>query len=77
MMVHPDAPTHTHRNYWNWVDRAYRTLKSFVQTQFATAPQEVLRRFQPEYDSLKKTYPEIKPLEELINAMIDDVFDVS
>lgn len=75
MMVHPDAPTITHRVYWTWVDRAYRTLKSFVQKQFQDSPAEVFRRFQPEFDSLRKTEPNIKPLPELIQAMIDDVFD--
>lgn len=75
MMVHPDAPTVTHRVYWTWVDRAYRTLKTFVQKQFETNPSEVFRRFETEFDSLKKTDPNLKSLPELIRAMIDDVFD--
>lgn len=75
MMVHPDAPTSSHRMYWTWVDRAYKTLKGFVRTQFESNPSEVFRRFQPEYDSLKKTAPNIKPLPKLVEAMINDVFD--
>jgi hypothetical protein len=75
MMVHPDAPTASHRLYWTWVDQSYRTLKSFVQKQYKSNPAEVFRRFQPEYDSLKKTDPQIMPFADLIEAMINDVFD--
>lgn len=57
-----------------WMDKSLRTLKSFVERQYKAKPDEVARRFQVEYDSLKKTYPKIKPLDELLVAMVDEVF---
>lgn len=34
----------------------------------------MLKRFQKEYDSLKKSFPTIKPLKELVGAMVEEVF---
>ncbi|QEK90878.1 hypothetical protein E2544_03140 [Achromobacter insolitus] len=74
MMVHPAAATASHKVYKNWVERAYRSLKRLVSDERITKPAVVDALFQSEYDSLLKTYPSIKPLRELIEAMVEDVF---
>jgi Z1 domain len=74
MMVHPAMQTTSHRIYKAWMDKSLKALTSYVERQFPKAPAEVELRFQSEYDSLKKTYPYLKPLPELIEAMVNDVF---
>jgi hypothetical protein len=74
MMVHPAMQTSSHKDYKVWMDKSRKTLRSYVERQFPKAPAEVESRFQAEYDSLKNTYPDLKPLPELIEAMISDVF---
>jgi hypothetical protein len=75
MMVHPAMQTSSHKLYMRWIEISLRTLKSFVQAQHKIKPDEVARRFQLEYESLAETYSSIKPLGELIIAMVNDVFD--
>ncbi len=75
MMVHPAMQTSSHKLYITWIERSFKTLKSFVQKQYRVKPDAVASRFQAEYDSLKITYPAIKPLNELVVAMVDDVLD--
>jgi len=74
MMVHPAAATASHKVYKNWVERAYRSLKKLVGDEHTSKPAAVAAIFQSEYDSLAKTYPDIKPLQNLIEAMVEDVF---
>jgi hypothetical protein len=74
MMVHPAAATASHKLYKNWIERAYRSLKKMVGDQNATRPAAVAAIFQSEFDSLAKTYPGIKPLSVLIDAMVEYVF---
>jgi Z1 domain len=74
MMVHPAMQTASHTHYMGWLDKSLKTLKSFVEKQYKVKPDDVARRFQAEYDALKKTYPKIKPLNELLTAMVDEVF---
>lgn len=74
MMVHPAAATASHKVYKNWVERAYRSLKKMVGDERVTKPASVAAIFQSEYNSLAKTYPGIKPLRDLIEAMVEDVF---
>lgn len=74
MMVHPAMQTTSHRTYKAWMDKSLKTLTSYVERQYPKAPAEVELRFQSEYNSLKKTYPNLKPLSELIEAMVNDVF---
>jgi len=74
MMIHPAMATASHTHYMGWLDKSLRTLKSFVEKQYENRPEAVAQRFQAEYDSLKKTYPKIKPLSELLVAMVDEVF---
>lgn len=74
MMVHPAAATASHKVYKGWVERAYRSLKKMVGDEHTTKPAAVAAIFQSEYVSLAKTYPGIKPLGDLIEAMVEDVF---
>lgn len=75
MMIHPAMATTSHTHYKDWLDKSLKTLKSFVEKQYINKIDAVTQMFQPEYDSLKKTYPKIKPLIDLISAMVDEVFN--
>jgi len=75
MMVHPAMQTSPHKVYKDWVDKSLKTLTTIVERQHKKAPDEIAGRFQLEYDSLKRTYPDLKPLPELIESMVNDVFD--
>lgn len=74
MMVHPAMQTSSHKEYKQWVDKSLKTLTSYVERQYQKKPDEVQARFQDEYDSLKATAPDIKPLPDLIESMVNDVF---
>lgn len=74
MMVHPAMQTQSHKVYKAWMDKSIKTLTSYVEKQYAKLPAEVESRFLPEYNSLKQTCPEIRPLPELIESMLNDVF---
>ena len=74
MMIHPAMATTSHTHYKSWLDNSLKTLKSFVEKQYINRVDDVAQLFQVEYDSLKKTYPSIKPLSELLAAMVDEVF---
>lgn len=75
MMVHPAMQTSSHKRYKAWMDRSFKTLKSYILARHEKAPAEVEARFQAEYDSLKQTYPDLKPLRELILEMVGEVLD--
>jgi len=75
MMVHPAVRTTSHKEYKVWLDQAKVATMRFVDNNFKSKPSSVTRHFQIEYDSLKKTYPQLLPLQDLIEAMVDDVFD--
>lgn len=75
MMVHPAMQTSSHKIYKAWMDKSLKTLVSYVERQYPKVPTEVKAYFQTEYNSLKNTYPALKPLPELIESMVDDVFD--
>ncbi|WP_255539464.1 Z1 domain-containing protein [Polynucleobacter sp. JS-Safj-400b-B2] len=74
MMVHPAMQTASHKLYMFWLEKSLKSLKSFVEKQYKTKPKVVLQMFQVEYDALKKTFPSIKPLSDLIDAMVEEVF---
>lgn len=74
MMVHPAMQTSSHKDYKKWMDKSLKTLTGYVERQYPKAPHDVELHFQTEYDSLKATYPNLKPLAELIEAMVSDVF---
>ena len=73
MMVHPAMLTTSHHTYKEWMDRALLTLKAFVDRQYKSDLPAVERYFKAEFDSLAKTFPSIKPLDELIVAMAEEV----
>jgi hypothetical protein len=75
MMVHPAAATTQHKVYKDWVEKAFNGLKKRIESEHVTKPQNLAAIFQAEYDELKKTYPALKPLIELVVALADEVVD--
>lgn len=74
MMVHPAMVTTSHKVYKQWMDVSLKTLRNFVEKNAKKDPDTILKKFRFEYDSLKQTFPGIKPLDKLIDAMVEDVF---
>jgi len=75
MMVHPAMQTSSHREYWEWMNRSFKTLRDFVARQYDRNASAVRARFQSEYDSLKETYPDIQPLDDLLAELTETVLD--
>lgn len=75
MMVHPAIATASHKEYKAWVDKARKGLQSMVEKLHASNPGAAADLFAVEYASLAKTFPQIKPLDELVSEMVDEVFD--
>ncbi len=75
MMVHPAVKTSSHKEYKAWVDKAKAGISDFVEKQYSKNPSSVLKTFSEEYDSLVLSEPNMRPLPDLIAAMVDDVFD--
>jgi len=75
MMVHPAIATASHKLYKRWVDRALKTLRTTVEGQYTKDPIAAASYFSSEYESLNKTFPQIRPLPELVAEMVDEVFD--
>ncbi|WP_454722692.1 Z1 domain-containing protein [Delftia acidovorans] len=75
MMVHPAVLTASHTMYKNWVETAQRTTFSAVKRLLKTNPSDAAKLFADEYAALKATFPDIRPLPALVDAMVDEVFD--
>ena len=75
MMVHPAVLTASHSMYKSWVETAQRTTFAAVKRFQDTDPQAAAKLFKEEYSSLKDTFAGIRPLPELVEAMVDEVFD--
>jgi hypothetical protein len=60
--------------YKHWMDLSLKSLRDFVERNAKRDPALVAKKFQKEYESLVTTFPEIKPIDELIDAMVEDVF---
>lgn len=75
MMVHPAVLTASHTMYKNWVETAQRTTFAAVKRLQAKDPPAAAKLFVDEYEALKATFPDIRPLSDLIDAMVDEVFD--
>jgi hypothetical protein len=75
MMVHPAVLTTSHTMYKNWVETAQRTTFAAVKRLQKTDPPAAATLFAEEHDALKATFPAIRPLPDLIDAMVDEVFD--
>ncbi|MGY3141741.1 hypothetical protein ACVW02_003310 [Ewingella americana] len=73
MMVHPAMQTSSHKEYKLWMDKSITSLTDYIEQTFENKPQEAQDYFKKEYDSLKYTFPDIKPLPELIEAIKEDV----
>lgn len=75
MMVHPAVLTASHTMYKNWVETAQRTTFAAVRRLQVSDPPAAAKLFSDEYAALKATFPDIRPLPKLIDAMVEDVFD--
>lgn len=75
MMVHPAVLTASHAMYKAWVETAQRTTFKTVRQLHSTDKAAAQGLFTAEFESLKATCPEIRPLPELVDAMVDEVFD--
>ena len=75
MMVHPAVATTSHKMYKAWLDKGLKTLKATVEKLHASNPAAAEALFKNEYDSLLKTFPDIRPLPELVAELVDEVFD--
>lgn len=75
MMVHPAVLTASHTMYKKWVETTQRTTFAAVKRLQASNPAAAAKLFEDEYAALKMTFTGIRALPELINAMVDDVFD--
>lgn len=74
MMIHPAMQTASHKDYLAWLSKSLKSLKSLVERLNKVKPDDAARLFQVEYNALQKTHREIKPLNDLVLAMIDEVF---
>lgn len=75
MMVHPSLATASHKTYKRWVDKAFKSLKKTVIGMFSTDLAAVRKLFAGEYKSLRQTHPTINSLDDLLQEMVEDVFD--
>jgi hypothetical protein len=75
MMVHPAIRTSSHKLYKAWVDRSLKTMKATLPRLFSSNPLAAAAMFADEHKSLSKTYPKIKPVGDLLAAILEDVFD--
>ena len=75
MMVHPAVLTASHTMYKNWVETAQRTTFSAVRRLHSADPAAAAKLFCEEYAALKATFPAIRSITELVDAMVDEVFD--
>ncbi|MBR7970634.1 Z1 domain-containing protein [Burkholderia cenocepacia] len=75
MMVHPAVATTSHKQYKAWLDKGRKTLKSTLEKLHASSPAAAEALFKNEYDSLLATFPDIRPLSELVAELVDEVFD--
>lgn len=74
MMIHPAMATSSHSHYMGWLENSLKALKLYVERQYTNKIDKVAQLFQEEYNSLKETFPKIKALNDLIVAMVDEVF---
>jgi hypothetical protein len=75
MMVHPAVLTTSHTMYKNWVETAQRTTFATVKRLQKADPPAAAKLFADEFAALKATFLGIRPLPELIDAMVGEVFD--
>jgi len=75
MMVHPAVATTSHKQYKTWLDKGRKTLKATLDNLHASDPAAAETYFKKEYDSLLATFPDIRPLSELIAELVEEVFD--
>ncbi len=70
MMIHPSHRTPPHADYLQWVKASIDAWKSLISLPSNTAAyRDCIEMFKSEYNSLKSTFANIPPFEELIQAM--------
>ncbi len=75
MMVHPAMQTISHKAYKEWLDRSFKALKSLILKEYDLNPKLIENRFEAEFVSLKATFPDILPIQDLLREMIEEVLD--
>lgn len=75
MMVHPAITTGSHKQYKTWVEKALKTLRGMIEKLRTANPAKADALFRNEYESLLKTFPAIRPLSDLIDEIVEEVFD--
>lgn len=75
MMVHPAVATTSHKQYKAWLDKALRTLRAMLEKLHASSPTVAETLFKNEYDSLARSFKDLRPLPELVAELVDEVFD--
>ncbi len=72
MMVHPAVATTQHKVYKDWVEKAFNGIKERISSG---DPSLARSMFKEEYAALSKTFPDLRPLSELVAALADEVID--
>ncbi len=75
-MIHPSQRTAPHADYRQWVADSISVWKQYLELD-ATDPayQACAALFEPEYTSLKQTFPTLSPMAELMEAMTAVMLD--
>lgn len=75
MMVHPAVATTSHKQYKAWLDKALKTFRAMLEKLHASSPATAETLFKNEYESLTRSFKELRPLSELVSELVDEVFD--
>ncbi|ODU52590.1 MAG: hypothetical protein ABS98_03315 [Lysobacteraceae bacterium SCN 69-48] len=75
MMIHPAMQTRPHRDYKDWIEKSFKTLKGMVRRGHDGNAAAVTALFQSEYDQLAETFPAIESLPDLISELAEEVLD--
>lgn len=75
MMVHPAVATTSHKQYKSWLDKALKTLRAMLEKLQTSNPAAAETLFKNEYDSLARSFKDLRPLSELVAELVDEVFD--
>jgi len=75
MMVHPAVATTSHKQYKVWLDKACKTLRAMSEKMHAMRPAAAETLFRTEYESLARSFKDLRPLSELVAELVDEVFD--
>jgi hypothetical protein len=72
MMVHPTQRTAPHTDYKEWLDRLLEHWHNFLdQPEGSAVRKELERTLHENYQELLRTFPTLRPFDELVNALPD------